>query len=358
MKDSRKKKKRQQRKPRTFTKKASPAAKKKIVRKKEGTPRTFPSFKGFFQNVYYSFKQIKKIPLFRAEYFVMLFIFTAFLSTLILIYLVDRASQVVVTSRYPELKVYPYPKVSQQEIPVTARSYVIYEKDSRVILAAKNEHFRFSPASATKIMSALVALEYYDLNTVLQAKNIDKVEGSTMNLVENEKITVRNLLYGMMLPSGNDAAFVLAENYPGGQLNFVRRMNEKARDLKLTNTSFTDASGYDDSNFTTAVDFVRLSAYAIENPTLAQIVDTKALTVYDVTNQIPHTLENLNQLLYREGVHGIKTGFTNEAGGVLATAITLNGKTYIIVVLKSDDRFADTENLINTFVENVQFMHY
>ena len=241
----------------------------------------------------------------------------------------------------------PYlPRQVSDQIKVGSRAYIIYDSKSRAAIIGKNEKLRFAPASSVKIMTAIIALEYYDPEQVLTAENLNVVEGSKMKLVEGEKITVINLLYGLMLPSGNDAAYVLAQNFPGGMEAYVKKMNEKAKELDLQNTKFIDPAGYDDNNYTTAYDLARLGAYALKNPQLAKIVSTKSISVTDVSGQIIHQLVNLNELLGIEGITGIKTGFTDEAGGVLVTSYGRGDRTYIIVVLNSSDRFADTKNVI------------
>jgi len=135
-------------------------------------------------------------------------------------------------------------------------------------------------------------------------------------------------------------------------------MNTKARELKLLNTNFIDAAGFEDDNYTTANDLARLASAALENSEFRKIVSTKKKIVYDTSGKIPHDLKNLNELLDVPGVYGVKTGFTDEAGGVLVTAIDVNKKTYIVVVLKSDDRFADTNDIIREVVKNIQLISF
>ncbi len=244
------------------------------------------------------------------------------------------------------------------DLNVLSKAYIIYDPAARVIVAGKNQFLRFSPASTAKIMAATIALENYPQEKILTANNMNKVEGSKMNLVEGERIRVIDLLYGMMLPSGNDAAFTIAENFDGGVNNFVYLMNKKAKDLNMDNTKFFDSDGYDDKNYTTAFDLARLGAYAMQNPTFSKIVDTRSKIVTDESGEIEHRLNNLNELLNIPEVNGIKTGFTNEAGGVLVTSIKHINKNYIIVVLNTPDRFGDTENLIRSAVQKLKLVTY
>ncbi|OGH15537.1 MAG: hypothetical protein A3C27_01065 [Candidatus Levybacteria bacterium RIFCSPHIGHO2_02_FULL_39_36] len=244
-----------------------------------------------------------------------------------------------------------------EDLHVNSKSFIIYDPRTRSRIAGKNEDLRFSPASAVKIMTALVVLDEYPQDEALIVSNIKDVKGSKMGLEDGEVITVKNLLYGLMLPSGNDAAFVLSQNYPAGPDEFIERMNEKAMELKLKNTKFIDQSGYSDDNYTTAYDLARLAAYSLKNKYFAQIVSTKTATVYDVSKKIEHKLVNLNELLSRDGVVGVKTGFTEEAGGVLVSSLIQEGKLYIIVVLNSPDRFQATNNIIDA-IKNLNLISY
>ena len=250
------------------------------------------------------------------------------------------------------------PKEVSGQINISSRAYIIYDVGTRTVLSGKNESLRFAPASTVKVITALIALEHYNLDTVLTVTGIDAVEGSKMDLVEGEQITVRNLLYGMMLPSGNDAAYILAKNYPDGVEAFVHKMNEKVKELNLANTKIFDPAGFDDRNYSTAFDLARLASYAIENNDFAKIVSTSYITVSDITGQIIHELYNLNELLGVRGVNGVKTGFTDEAQGVLITSILQDDRTYIVVVLNSQDRFFDTRNVIERGIENIKKLPY
>lgn len=280
------------------------------------------------------------------------------ISTLVyLVFLTQRNSTVEVRQAVKSAYI-PLLDKSIRDIHVNSKAFIIYDPQSRVVIAGKNEHFRFSPASSAKIMTALIVIEEYSLEKALVAENLANVEGSKMKLEEQESITVENLLYGLMLPSANDAAYVLAENYEGEIKQFVRRMNEKAKALKLENTHFIDPSGYSDGNYTTAFDLARLASYAIGNEKFKQIVSTKEKTVYDVSGQIAHKLSNLNELLGTYGISGIKTGFTEEAGGVFVASINYEGRTYVIVVLNSQDRFEDTKNIILNALKYISLISY
>lgn len=244
---------------------------------------------------------------------------------------------------YPVSRTNIYP---QEE--VSARGIVVLDPDSGATMYSRNADASLSPASTTKILTALVALDTYGLDDVLTVQTVAN-SGQVMGLVPGEQITVENLLFGTLIHSGNDAAWTLAESYVGGVDAFVIAMNAKAQSLHLTASHFTNPVGYDNPEHKmTATDLARLSAYALTNPTIAKIVAIPQITISDVTHTHFHALSNVNQLLGKiPGVGGIKTGWTEEAGENLVTLVTRNGHRVIIVVLKSADRFQDTSYLID-----------
>jgi len=256
-------------------------------------------------------------------------------------------------SRYPELKDKFIPLIS-------AEGAVVMDADSKVALFDKNPDLRFTPASTTKIMTALTALEYFKNDDILTV-NQSNFEGSVVGLKQGEKITFENLLYAMLLPSGNDAALTIAQNYPGGESAFVKKMNENAVKWNLFNTNYKDPAGLDDSNYTTPFDLARLSAISLKNSEFKNIVGTKDRIIFDTQGNI-FKIENLNKLLGYDGVNGIKTGYTEEAGQVLVTSKSYYDKnenknrSIIIVVMGSDDRFFDTENLLDLVSGNITYL--
>lgn len=239
---------------------------------------------------------------------------------------------------------------------VTAGGVVIEDVDSGVILYQRNSYESFSPASTTKILTALVALDAYDLDDVLTVKTLMN-NGQTMKLVAGERMTVENLLYGALIQSGNDAAYALAENYPGGVVGFVTAMNQKAKELHLTQSYFTNPVGFDDPDHKmTPMDLVRLATVALSNKTIAKMVAIPQITISDVTHTYFHNLTNVNQLLGKiPGVGGIKTGWTEEAGENLVTLVERGERRVVVVVLKSRDRFTDTTKLIDWVFTNYRW---
>lgn len=249
----------------------------------------------------------------------------------------------------------PYPvnrNISEPPKISTAGIYVL-DIPSNVVLYEKNSREKFFPASTTKIMTALVALDHYKLDDVLTVKTVMN-EGRKMGLVSGEKLTFEALLYGSLIHSASDATYTIAENYSGGVENFVTKMNEKATSLYLSDTHFTNPIGFDDPNhYTTARDLAKLARVAIQNRIFAKTVSTKSITVSDVTYTYFHSLTNVNELLGRvAGVSGIKTGFTQTAGETLVSEVKKNGDDVLFVVLKSQDRFGETEKLIDWVFEN------
>ncbi len=277
-----------------------------------------------------------------------------------------------------EKKIKEFPlNVSQAEYPVfkfpinpgiSAKAVIIMDNESKIVLFSKNPNLLFSMASTTKIMTALVALDYYKIDDVLVVKT-EKVEGVNVGFKIGEKLLFKDILYAMLLPSGNDAALALAENYlpagkagPGGEVEFVKKMNEKAKFLHLNNTNFADPIGLEDSrDYTTPLDLARLASFAMKNETFAKIVATPTMEISDITGENKYLLNNLNKLLGIQGINGIKTGYTTEAGQVLVTSkveIDSRNKKHnlIILVMGSQDRFWDTSKLLYAISGNINYL--
>lgn len=239
---------------------------------------------------------------------------------------------------------------------ISAKAAIVMDNDSKVILFSKNPNLSFSLASTTKIMTALVALDHYKMKDVLTVQS-ENVEGVNVGFKIGEKLFFENILYAMLLPSGNDAALVLAQNYPGGEVEFIKKMNEKAKSLHLANTSFADPIGLDDSrDYTTPLDLVRLSSFAMEQKIFAKVVGTKTREITDVLGVNKYVLNNLNKLLGVQGVQGIKTGYTTEAGQVLITSKREGDHNIIILVMDSQDRFWDTSKLLYLISGNINYL--
>lgn len=237
------------------------------------------------------------------------------------------------------------------ELPKTnSRRYIVYDRISKSMIIGKNEDVKSAMASTTKIMTTIVILEKADLNEkVTVSAKAGGTGGSRLGLKRGDKTSVRDLLYGLMLRSGNDAAVALAEHVGGSVKGFAELMNEKAIELGLTNTHFVTPHGLDDANhYTTALELAKLTDYAMDNETFAKIVGTKSTTIY-INNQ-SRQINNTNELLgVLNGVVGVKTGFTNNAGRCLVTETKRNNMDVITIVLGADtkkDRTKDSVNLI------------
>lgn len=234
--------------------------------------------------------------------------------------------------------VYGYQSAPQ----TSAESAVVYHADSGRVLWEKNAHSRHLIASTTKIMTALVALEQCRLEeTVTVTKQMADVEGSSMYLQVGEDYTIRELLYGLMLASGNDAATAIALYIASDEAAFAELMNEKAAALGLGDTNFENPHGLDGENhYSTAYDMARLAAYAMENPVFAEIVGTRHITI----KGIPYV--NHNKLLWQcEGVDGLKTGYTMAAGRTLVSSCQRQGQRLICVTLSAPDDWNDHKQL-------------
>ncbi len=236
---------------------------------------------------------------------------------------------------------------------LSAQGAIAIDLDSASILFEKNADFPLLPASTTKIMTALVAMDAYALDDVITVPIIT-VDGQKMSLVAGEKITFENLLYGLLVFSANDAAEVLAAQYPGGRDAFVAAMNAKTREVGMKNTQFVNPTGLDAiGHRSTARDMVHLAQIAMQNEKFAEVVGTKEMTVRSVDNRFVHRLTNINELLGTvDGVFGIKTGWTEAARENLVTAVRRQDKTILIALLGSQDRFGETRELIEWLYKN------
>lgn len=237
---------------------------------------------------------------------------------------------------------------NEENYPIfSAQSVYAIDLNSGITLYEKNPDKKLLPASTTKIITSLVALDYYGLDQELIRESFS-VEGQKMGLIAGEKMTVGDLLYGLLVFSGNDAAEVLARNYEGGRSKFIEDMNKLSINLGLKDSYFTNPTGLDDpSQVTTARNLAIVSRYAMYNPTFAKIVATREKKVEGTNGIGKHNLTNINELVGTvDGVKGIKTGWTESARENLVTFVERDGKPIIIVVLGSQDRFGESEELI------------
>ena len=253
-------------------------------------------------------------------------------------------------------KVYsPLPVLSETvNIPIlSAQSALAVDLGSGAVLYEKNPDTPYLPASTTKIITALVAMDYYPPDAVITVGSIG-VTGQKMGLLPGEQISVESLLDGLLIFSANDAAEILAENFPGGREEFIEAMNIKARRFNLENSYFTNPTGLDgDDQVATARDLIRIAEIAMQNVKFAKIVGTKTKIVTNTTGKISHRLTNINELIGEvPGVFGVKTGWTENARENLVTYIERDERRVMIAIMGSQDRFGETKELINWVFEN------
>ncbi|MDI6871989.1 MAG: D-alanyl-D-alanine carboxypeptidase family protein [Bacillota bacterium] len=234
--------------------------------------------------------------------------------------------------------------------PISARAAVLMEAETGTVLFAHREHERRGPASTTKIMTAILALERGDLRErVTIGRRPAWTEGSTIGLRQGQVLTLRQLLYGLMMESGNDAAIAIAEHLAGSVERFVQQMNLRAQQLGCWNTSFADPHGLSrtwEGHYTTALDLALLTRRALAIPEFARVVRSRVKTVEE--GDLPAwRFANTNRLLWSfGGADGVKTGTTSEAGYCLVASANRDGFRLIAVVLDSADRWRDAAALL------------
>lgn len=233
---------------------------------------------------------------------------------------------------------------------IYAKACVLMLADTREVLYAENENEQLSMASTTKIMTSLLALESGLWEQQIKVtSDMVAVEGTSIGLLPDDLISVRTLISGMLLESGNDAANVTAYAVAGGQAQFLELMNQKAAEIGMKNTHFDSVSGLDtDSHYSTAYDMALLTAYALENPKFRSICSEKSERVYYGNPPYARTLYNHNRLLSSyEGAIGVKTGFTKKSGRCLVSAAERDGVTLIAVTLNAPDDWNDHKKLLD-----------
>lgn len=237
-----------------------------------------------------------------------------------------------------------------EDLKLDSRIGLIYDRASGRVLYEKNGNKQTPMASTTKIMTAIVVLENAKLNEVVKIDSkAAGTGGSRLGLKKNDKITVNDLLYGLMLRSGNDAAVALANYVSGSIEGFADMMNKKAEEMGLKNSHFIVPHGLDnEGHYTTAFELAKMADYALKIDKFKEIVSTKTTTIY--INNYPKAINNTNQLLGSvSGVYGVKTGFTNGAGRCLVSACKRDDLDIITVVIGANttkERTSDTIKLI------------
>ncbi len=298
--------------------------------------------------------RLKFILLF--SFFTLLFLFYPGDSYYFHIFAYNRQMFSVKAPQNTPIKIDPIPHVISQYYPaVTAEGVYVVDLPSFTPIMMRNEHERLYPASTAKIITALVAYDIFKPDQVITIHRVMN-EGQVMGLVPGERITVENLFYGMLIYSGNDAAYALADAY--GYDKFIVLMNKKAQELHMKDSHFTNPAGLDNrSQLVTPFDLSLAARALLQNKYLSRIVSIKEITISDVDFKIFHTLTNVNQLLGEiQGIGGLKTGYTENAGENLVSFYKHQGRQYIIVILKSQDRFSDTKAVVNWIDSNINYI--
>lgn len=243
------------------------------------------------------------------------------------------------------------------DVDISASSAVLLEAKTGRVLYEKNAHEKMPMASTTKIMTAIVALECGDVNdTVVVSQNASGVEGSSIWLSVGEKMTLSDMLFGLMLASGNDAAVAIAEHVGGSVEGFVALMNKKAQEIGAYNTNFVNPNGLPAENhYTTAYDLALISAYAMQNDYFCEIVKTQYKTLPWEGHEWNRVVKNKNKILWSyEGGNGVKTGYTKEAGKCLSAAAMRGSMQLVSVVLNAPDMFNDCIKILDHGFENFE----
>lgn len=241
---------------------------------------------------------------------------------------------------------FPY---SVQAISTSATSSILMDMDSGRIIYENNSHEVRSVASISKIMTAILAIESKKLDKTVKVSDVVlEAYGSGIYIKPGEKLTLQDLVYGLMLRSGNDAALMIAEYVSGSVPKFVKKMNQKAQEIGMKQTTFHNPSGLDEEdevgNFSTAYDMAILTSYAMKNKTYQKIVGTKKYTLK--TNKNTYVWYNKNKLLTNyENTTGGKTGFTKKARRTLVSTASKDQLNFVVVTLNDGNDFQDHENL-------------
>ncbi len=238
---------------------------------------------------------------------------------------------------------------------IDAKGGILINADTGEIILQRNCNTKLPMASTTKIMTALILAEQEDLSkTILTTKEMVTVEGSSMGLLPGDTVSLKDLLYGMLLASGNDAANTTAIHLGGSVEGFAKLMNDKAKKIGLINTSFVTPSGLDDDNhYTTAYDLAVLTSVALQNQNFKIACSSKSATLYYGNPPYKRTLTNHNKLLNSyEGAIGVKTGFTKKSGRCLVSAATRNNVTLIAVTLGCPNDWETHKNMLDYGFKN------
>jgi len=237
----------------------------------------------------------------------------------------------------------------------TAKSYLIYDKNSKQIVYGKDIGKQLPNASTTKLMTALVAFKNYSLDTILNVpESCVGLNGSNVGIKAGEKFYVEDLIYGLLLRSGSDAACVISTNFPGGRDNFIKEMNIKAGEMGLKDTQYKNEIGLDaEGHYSSSRDLLSLTEQILKIEKFKIIMGTRSYVMQSLEGE-NYAINNTNELLFSlPGTVGYKTGYTSNAGECLVYGYENLGNKLIIVVMGSKDRFADVKELLNGYLQEL-----
>jgi len=271
---------------------------------------------------------------------------------------------------YGSNKSSPENQISQFQIPsspivklvnkpiTTTQNFILVDVATNKILLSQNANNRIYPASTTKLITTLTALNIYPLDEIITIDE-EYLEGQNMGLKLGEKITVKSLVSALLVYSANDAAYTLAKHHPQGINGFVNQMNLLVKKYNLKNTNFTNVDGLQNENhYSSVYDLSQIGRIVIQNNIVKNTVKNTEITVSSVDGSTQHYLSSTDELLKTTPeIEGLKTGWTPEAKGCFVGLINLNGHYLISVVAQSDDRFQDTKNILNWAKQNIYWQN-
>ncbi|MBP9815591.1 MAG: D-alanyl-D-alanine carboxypeptidase [Candidatus Levybacteria bacterium] len=244
-----------------------------------------------------------------------------------------------------------YARVNVKKPEISALAALSYDLTTNTLLFEKNIDKKLPIASLTKIMTAIIGVEAMDIDSkIVISQNAASIGEDSMGLSTGESLSLNELLYGLFLHSGNDAAEAIAESSSVGRDNFIHLMNKKAEDLGLTSTHFTNPSGLegDGNQYSTAHDLLVIVRYALQNPSISAVVKEPYIFIpYTSTHKAFELFNETNLLTTYPGVKGVKTGFTNEAGLCLTTYLDYRGHRIIAILLNSQNRRQEMKELLD-----------
>lgn len=245
------------------------------------------------------------------------------------------------------------------ECEVASKAAILMDVNTGRVLWEQNADLQRAPASTTKMLTAIVAIEEGNVNDKVRvSKRASEEAGSSLWLQEGEVLKLQELLYGMMLKSGNDAAMAIAEHIGGSVEQFAEMMNNKAAEIGTKNSHFANPNGLpNDNHYSSAYDLAAIARYGLRNSLFSEIVKTRTKVIPDPFHEWDRKVYNTNRLLGKvEGIDGVKTGYTDAAGHCLVASATRNNHQLVAVVLGSANMWEDSQRLLNYGFDRFEFL--